>query len=246
MTDESAFIRAIIADPDNDGPRLVYADWLEDRGQCARSELIRVQVELAEWGKTPRAYGNWFVDCRNRQDYAGTEHTCHTPPDYGRSLCDYHTLRYRERDLLDSNPQFGLPFAQLWGATKPYGTYGHSGCSQPVGMVVRWEWRRGFVEELTCSWGDWLLHWRALLAMTPLRTFYSLTQPIGYCPTTHDHPEWRRLRFDFSMAEGQGPVRYTSRARSRTAIIIDEAAGVDQAAWDALTPALTPVRHDSP
>ena len=44
MTDESAFIRSILAEPDADGPRLVYADWLEERGETARSEFIRVQI----------------------------------------------------------------------------------------------------------------------------------------------------------------------------------------------------------
>src|SRR5262249_29627029 len=35
------------ADPDNDRPRLVYADWLEQHGQCDRARLIRVQIERA-------------------------------------------------------------------------------------------------------------------------------------------------------------------------------------------------------
>jgi uncharacterized protein (TIGR02996 family) len=37
------FLRVILADPDADGPRLVYADWLEDRGESARAEFIRLQ-----------------------------------------------------------------------------------------------------------------------------------------------------------------------------------------------------------
>ena len=30
------FLRLILADPDADGPRLVYADWLDDQGEHAR------------------------------------------------------------------------------------------------------------------------------------------------------------------------------------------------------------------
>jgi uncharacterized protein (TIGR02996 family) len=41
------FLRLILADPDADGPRLVYADWLDDQGQHARAEFIRVQCALA-------------------------------------------------------------------------------------------------------------------------------------------------------------------------------------------------------
>jgi uncharacterized protein (TIGR02996 family) len=42
-----AFLRAIIEDPDDDARRLVYADWLEENGDTARAEFIRVGCELA-------------------------------------------------------------------------------------------------------------------------------------------------------------------------------------------------------
>src|SRR5262249_53807530 len=45
MTDD-ALLRAVLAAPDDDAPRLVYADWLEERGDPARAAFIRVQVEL--------------------------------------------------------------------------------------------------------------------------------------------------------------------------------------------------------
>jgi uncharacterized protein (TIGR02996 family) len=48
---EAAFLEAICATPDDDGPRLMYADWLEERGDPAsqaRAEFIRVQCELAQ------------------------------------------------------------------------------------------------------------------------------------------------------------------------------------------------------
>jgi uncharacterized protein (TIGR02996 family) len=41
------FLRLILAAPDADGPRLVYADWLDDQGQHSRAEFIRVQCALA-------------------------------------------------------------------------------------------------------------------------------------------------------------------------------------------------------
>ena len=42
MTAEDALLAAVCADPDADTPRLVYADWLDDRGQdgdAARAEV---------------------------------------------------------------------------------------------------------------------------------------------------------------------------------------------------------------
>jgi uncharacterized protein (TIGR02996 family) len=47
VVDEDAFLRAVIADPDDDAPRLIYADWLDEHGQGARAEFIRVQIALA-------------------------------------------------------------------------------------------------------------------------------------------------------------------------------------------------------
>src|SRR5262249_26258167 len=41
-----AFLRAVIEAPDDDAPRLMFADWLEERGDV-RGEFIRVQCELA-------------------------------------------------------------------------------------------------------------------------------------------------------------------------------------------------------
>jgi len=46
MTDHERFIEAVAAEPDDDGPRLVYADWLDERGD-PRGRFVRTQVELA-------------------------------------------------------------------------------------------------------------------------------------------------------------------------------------------------------
>jgi uncharacterized protein (TIGR02996 family) len=45
MLKDDAFLDAIRAERDDDAPRLVYADWLEENGQAERAELIRVQCE---------------------------------------------------------------------------------------------------------------------------------------------------------------------------------------------------------
>jgi uncharacterized protein (TIGR02996 family) len=46
MSEEVAFLSAVIDRPDDDTLRLVYADWLQERGD-PRAEFIRVQVALA-------------------------------------------------------------------------------------------------------------------------------------------------------------------------------------------------------
>jgi uncharacterized protein (TIGR02996 family) len=47
MTHDEAFLRDIVESPEDDAPRLIYADWLEDNGQPERAEFIRVQLALA-------------------------------------------------------------------------------------------------------------------------------------------------------------------------------------------------------
>jgi uncharacterized protein (TIGR02996 family) len=45
--DEEGLLRTVIEDPDDDTPRLVYADYLEEHGQPDRAAFIRVQCQLA-------------------------------------------------------------------------------------------------------------------------------------------------------------------------------------------------------
>jgi uncharacterized protein (TIGR02996 family) len=46
--EERALIRAIVADPDSNAPRRVYADWLDEHGRPERAEFIRLQCNLQE------------------------------------------------------------------------------------------------------------------------------------------------------------------------------------------------------
>ena len=43
----SAFLSAIVAEPDDDTPRLVAADWLDEHGDPDRAAFIRTQVAMA-------------------------------------------------------------------------------------------------------------------------------------------------------------------------------------------------------
>ncbi len=48
MADEKQLFQAILDNPEDDTPRLVYADWLEENDKTERAEFIRVQCELAK------------------------------------------------------------------------------------------------------------------------------------------------------------------------------------------------------
>jgi uncharacterized protein (TIGR02996 family) len=47
MKTQDAFREDILAHPEDDTPRLIFADWLDEHGQPERGEYIRVQIELA-------------------------------------------------------------------------------------------------------------------------------------------------------------------------------------------------------
>lgn len=50
MSDEEAFLNAIRASPDDDAPRLVYADWLDEHGQPEKAGYLRTEAALGAQG----------------------------------------------------------------------------------------------------------------------------------------------------------------------------------------------------
>lgn len=50
MSDRDALLHAIAARPEEDTPRLMYADWLEENGEPERADFVRTQVYLAQPG----------------------------------------------------------------------------------------------------------------------------------------------------------------------------------------------------
>jgi uncharacterized protein (TIGR02996 family) len=50
-----ALLAEVLAGPDDAAPRLIYADWLDDRGEADRATFICAQVRLAhfDWRSIP-------------------------------------------------------------------------------------------------------------------------------------------------------------------------------------------------
>lgn len=57
--EQIAFLNAITAQPDDDLPRLVYADWLDENGQSPRAEFIRLQIARFRAGQTSFSPGEY-------------------------------------------------------------------------------------------------------------------------------------------------------------------------------------------
>jgi uncharacterized protein (TIGR02996 family) len=51
--EQAALLAAIVAEPDDDTPRLAYADWLQEQGYVEQAQFIRDSIKLA--GMRPRA-----------------------------------------------------------------------------------------------------------------------------------------------------------------------------------------------
>jgi uncharacterized protein (TIGR02996 family) len=93
LSEYGAFLRAINAQPDDDTPRLVFADWLDENGDPARAEFIRVQIALARLPEEGRHDSELAVRSRALEDAhqeqwlaeIPTDLYCHThlgPPDF--------------------------------------------------------------------------------------------------------------------------------------------------------------------
>jgi uncharacterized protein (TIGR02996 family) len=65
---ESAFLRSILDDPDDNTSRLVFADWLEEVGQADKAQFVRLEVELS---RLPRREEGFAPLCEELSRLAG-------------------------------------------------------------------------------------------------------------------------------------------------------------------------------
>lgn len=143
MTDRDALVAAILADPEDDLPRLIYADWCEEQGDLERAEFVRVQCELSAIDRRPER-DPWpasrFAELRRRE----------------RELWGYLV-----RDAHDNHAGklWGLPAEQCTvpGPNAPE-SYPHDT------YIVR----RGFVAEVRCPLQAWLEHGPAVVRAHPV------------------------------------------------------------------------------
>jgi uncharacterized protein (TIGR02996 family) len=65
MSTEQAFLDDILAHPDEDAPRLIFADWLEDHGDEVRARFIRLQCRLARMDDTHPERGSLLAEVQD-------------------------------------------------------------------------------------------------------------------------------------------------------------------------------------
>lgn len=158
MTTAIDFMRAILSEPAADVPRLVYADWLEENGDAARAEFIRVQCELAR-------------PCR--LGYSDAFHV-----DMPCAACD--PLARRERELLDAHGHvWADPVACLLGGVPEHigGGKFNVRARPQGGLAPQIEFHRGFVAAVTMDAASFLAVGPMLLAQNPIEEVALTTLP---------------------------------------------------------------------
>lgn len=173
MNDPAAFIAAIIANPADDLPRLIFADWLDERGD-PRGEFIRVQCELAKV-KCSRSQGNDFPGRCTDTSW------CRYCPRRGPMIC-------AAMDLLAT-------YRLLWTRDIPG--------PPPHVRAGHWTtFTRGFISSIFCTAENWLRHGDEIVKATPLERVTLTTMDWPGRPDSewwftngHLQAHWPRIKF---------------------------------------------------
>lgn len=126
----AALLAGILEHPGDDGRRLVFADWLEDAGDPARAEFVRVSVQQSEWFEKPVEGFQWWAE--------------------------EHRRRYEHvRDWIDTAGDEELSALTVpgWKGDKP-ACYFWNRILPRHRVKVRW--MRGFIHLVRCSLAAWM------------------------------------------------------------------------------------------
>lgn len=146
------FLDAILAEPDRDDLRIIYADWLEENGQPDRCEFIRVQIEASRL----EAYVDDWSHSPGRAEDGGKA---------GAALATAQAMREREKELLatmidaSTSKQRRKERAEYLWAKDALGRHLH---------VWPFEYRRGFIHSITIPLADWLEHGARIVRCQPV------------------------------------------------------------------------------
>lgn len=146
MTDNDALLAAILQAPEEDSPRLIYADYLDEHDEPERAEFIRLQIEYARSECKPPCRGDVHAA-------GGLGMRCH---------CFRKELRERADELLDKpHPIQSNAFAWCQPIRNTVILIGRP---WPENM----RYRRGFVEWIAMS-SRYLDKLDAITAKQPIR-----------------------------------------------------------------------------
>lgn len=201
MSDGDALLAAVKATPDDDTPRLVYADWLDDCGEGDRAAFIRVQVELAR--VRPIDLGDVTLNYLPAPDAPavvllplslagklrpGQWARMHAAIPGGRWTFDGQLLSAAVANVSEGTAALTVVVAEHPHADREAeltrqsdalaAEHADSWVPPPLVGQARWGWERGFVEHVRgIDAADWLAHADAILAAHPVRAVTLTTMP---------------------------------------------------------------------
>jgi uncharacterized protein (TIGR02996 family) len=176
-------LRSIIANPDEDTPRLMFADWLDESGKPAAqtwARFIRQQIE------TSRTGGPDTADTRSLFEGGWEEWFGHLwqKPSVESGFCDSTYHGYMHPAIFNFWSDVGDD--ESWTANADKTDY------YPVGICdysCWWLVQRGFISVCRGSWSFWALHADALCRTQPVTDVILSTAPT-----------WESLLIDFRSA----------------------------------------------
>lgn len=148
MTPDS-FLKTILEHPADDAPRLVYADWLDENGDSARSEFIRKQIELA---RTPTHFAMPIAEAAERfgGEYVKALRSGLAPATVPIRNPKWRELQTRTQDLLRKR-------RRKW----------QDGLAA-IGVIQMCFFERGFVGKIKIDMFHWQRHWHEILMCAPI------------------------------------------------------------------------------
>jgi uncharacterized protein (TIGR02996 family) len=198
MTSEQVFLESIIAAPDDDGIRLIFADFLEEHGQAERAEFIRLMIErdragLRECsqfeGSCGKSQCRGFVSATTaiiRRSKAPTtiverasaealclQPTALAPRHLACGQCRFCLATRRLDDLMNAGQHTSVfPFSHAM--LIPSVLEQTSNLPDPCFFF-----QRGFPAVVTCSLAWWTQHGKEAVAHAPLEMAQLASDPLG-------------------------------------------------------------------
>lgn len=159
----TALLASILANPQDDTPRLVYADWMEEHGEVERAEFVRLTMRMAKYVD---ASGNTF---KHDSDF-GRMIGEFAPFSGGGDCSKRGHIHNWSADIIPGTwePLAGMHQWDVWNTS----------------LRMKMVWHRGFISSVRLPWdgpGGWLRHHE--------RLYWSPGQTVE-CRCRGEYGEW--------------------------------------------------------
>jgi uncharacterized protein (TIGR02996 family) len=249
VSDGDALLAAILADPKEDTPRLVYADWLEENGQEDRGKFIRAQCELNRRmnskGPPEPKISTKPQKCKKcRAWYAGT----------GLCGCSYGRRRSEKSEQLQNERRGWEEENRILGDLQDNlildrgyafvdGAIGHEwdtmgarkdGPTVTVRYILQATrgnaktdlftlgFHRGFITSVACAWHDWESHAERLLKSNPIEMVALASNPVMLGHEIRGQGALRELKNVWPKIKFELPSRWSQFESRYTSVSREE------------------------